>query len=41
MKDLKNFKIIIKYLKKEKAKVILYIFLSIILNIVPLTTSIF
>ena len=41
MKDLKNFKIIIKYLKKEKVRVILYILLSIIINIVPLTTSIF
>ena len=41
MKDLKNFKIIFKYLKKEKVRVILYILLSIIINIVPLTTSIF
>ena len=41
MKDIKQFKIIFKYLKKDKIYLFLFVFFNIIYNIFPIVASIF
>ena len=41
MKDLKHFKLMLKYLKNDKLQIILYVIFSILLNVLPLSISIF
>ena len=41
MSDLKHFKLMLKYLKDDVLQIILYVIFSILLNVLPLLTSIF
>ena len=41
MKNLKYFKLMLKYLKNDKLQVVLYVTFSILLNVLPLSISIF
>ena len=41
MSDLKHFKLMLKYLKNDVVQIILYVIFSILLNVLPLLTSIF
>ena len=41
MSDIKNFKLMFKYLKYNKVQVVLYVIFSFLLNILPLSISIF
>ena len=40
MKDLKHFKLMLKYLKNDKLQITLYVIFSILLNVLPLAISI-